>query len=138
MWDRVCSAQGIEARHPILDRDLVEFCMAVPWRERMAGGQSKALLRRAGILPPGHTNQGYMHNANSNARLAICAGVVPWLAGRLENPRILERSWFRTGYLVELLQRFRASVRTGATPPELLEEAFEVVAFDGWGGPTAS
>lgn len=52
-YARVAASQGIEARHPFLDRRLVEFCSALPADFRVRDGWSKWILRRAseGFLP---------------------------------------------------------------------------------------
>jgi asparagine synthase (glutamine-hydrolysing) len=52
-YDRVASAYSIELRHPFLDRRLIEFCLAMPWKQKRSKGWSKVVLRRAmaGILP---------------------------------------------------------------------------------------
>ena len=44
---------GIEARHPFLDRRLVEFAFALPSEQRFDGARTKRVLRQAmtGILP---------------------------------------------------------------------------------------
>jgi asparagine synthase (glutamine-hydrolysing) len=45
--DRNSMAFGIEARVPFLDRELVEYALALPDRLRIAGGETKVVLRRA-------------------------------------------------------------------------------------------
>jgi asparagine synthase (glutamine-hydrolysing) len=52
-YHRAASSQGVEARHPFLDRRLVELCLALPWDQKVRGGWSKSIVRRAmaGILP---------------------------------------------------------------------------------------
>jgi asparagine synthase (glutamine-hydrolysing) len=53
MADRVASAFSIEPRYPFCDRRLVEFCMALPGDQRLSGGWSRVIARRAmgGTLP---------------------------------------------------------------------------------------
>ena len=53
-YDRTASAFAIEPRHPLLDKRLVEFCLSLPWDQKIFRGWSKIILRRAmaGILPP--------------------------------------------------------------------------------------
>ncbi len=50
---RVAASQGIEARHPFFDRPLVEYCLALPWDQKVRDGWSKFILRRSseGLLP---------------------------------------------------------------------------------------
>lgn len=52
-YDRLAAQHAIEARHPLLDRDLVEFCLSLPWDQKRRGGCRKWGLRSAmrDILP---------------------------------------------------------------------------------------
>ena len=52
-YDRLAAFHSIEARHPLLDRDLVEFCLSLPWEQKRRDGCRKWGLRSAmrGILP---------------------------------------------------------------------------------------
>jgi asparagine synthase (glutamine-hydrolysing) len=52
-YERVAAAHGVEARHPLFDRRLVEFCLAIPWQQHFLNGWTKPLMRRAmkGIIP---------------------------------------------------------------------------------------
>lgn len=52
-YDRIPAPFGIEVRHPLFDRRLVEFALRLPPRCLMREGTSKWVLRRAfrGILP---------------------------------------------------------------------------------------
>ena len=51
--DRVSAAFSVESRYPFCDRRLVEFCMALPGSQRLHGGWSRLIARRAmaGTLP---------------------------------------------------------------------------------------
>lgn len=46
-------SMGVEARYPFWDRRLVEFCLGLPAHEKLSGGWSRLVLRRAmgGIVP---------------------------------------------------------------------------------------
>ncbi|MDX1532228.1 MAG: asparagine synthase-related protein, partial [Rhodothermales bacterium] len=46
-YERVALRHGIEARHPLLDRRLVELTLALPFGQKMRAGQRKSVLRRA-------------------------------------------------------------------------------------------
>jgi asparagine synthase (glutamine-hydrolysing) len=52
-YHRVAASQGIEARHPFLDKRVVEFCLSLPWEQKVRDGWSKWLVRQgtAGFLP---------------------------------------------------------------------------------------
>jgi asparagine synthase (glutamine-hydrolysing) len=44
-YDRIAAGCGIEARHPLLDRRLVEFMVSLPWNQKVRNGWSKHQLR---------------------------------------------------------------------------------------------
>jgi asparagine synthase (glutamine-hydrolysing) len=47
------AANGVEARHPFMDKRLVEYCLALPPNQSMSGGWTRVVMRRAmgGIVP---------------------------------------------------------------------------------------
>lgn len=51
--DRGAAACSIEARHPFMDKRLIEFCMALPASQKLKQGWTRSILRRAmqDILP---------------------------------------------------------------------------------------
>lgn len=51
--DRHISRFGLEYRHPLMDRRVIEYCLALPPEQRRRPGQTKFLLRQAmrGLLP---------------------------------------------------------------------------------------
>ena len=57
--DRMTMAHGLEARSPLLDRDLLSRVAALPDAVKWKGGQSKRVLKRAveAWLPPGALNR---------------------------------------------------------------------------------
>lgn len=52
-YHRVAASQGIEARHPFLDKRVVELCLALPSEQKAGGGWGKRIVRQAaaGFLP---------------------------------------------------------------------------------------
>jgi asparagine synthase (glutamine-hydrolysing) len=52
--DSASSIFAIEARYPFFDQRLIEFCVAIPARQKLRDGWTRAVMRRgmAGILPP--------------------------------------------------------------------------------------
>ncbi len=52
--DCLSAAQGIETRHPFMDKRLVEYCLALPASQKLNQGWSRVVMRRGmeGILPP--------------------------------------------------------------------------------------
>ncbi len=53
LFDRVMAAAGVEGRYPFFDRQLVEYCLALPSDQKLAEGFSRVVARRAlaGIVP---------------------------------------------------------------------------------------
>lgn len=51
--DRLAAASSVELRYPFFDRRLVELCVSLPARQKLAGGSTRAVARRAlaGVLP---------------------------------------------------------------------------------------
>ena len=51
--DKAAAAFGIEPRYPFFDRRLMELCLAMPTDQKLAGGWSRVVMRRAlgGLLP---------------------------------------------------------------------------------------
>jgi asparagine synthase (glutamine-hydrolysing) len=52
-YHRAAASQGIEARHPFFDKRVAEFCLAIPWEQKLRDGWTKRIVRRAtaGLLP---------------------------------------------------------------------------------------
>ena len=52
--DKAAAAAGTEARYPLWDKRLVEFCLSLPARHRLRDGWSRLVIRRAleNVLPP--------------------------------------------------------------------------------------
>lgn len=53
LFDRVMTVAGVEGRYPFFDRRLVEYCIALPGEQKLAGGYDRIVSRRAmeGIVP---------------------------------------------------------------------------------------
>jgi len=44
-YDRQATSRSIEARHPYFDVRLMEYCLSLPWHQRISNGYSKTILR---------------------------------------------------------------------------------------------
>jgi asparagine synthase (glutamine-hydrolysing) len=53
LYGRLASGFGMECRHPLLDKRLVEFCVSLPWDQKCRDGWSKYAMRQvaARVLP---------------------------------------------------------------------------------------
>lgn len=47
LFDRVMALAGVEGRYPFFDRRLVEYCVSLPADQKLAGGYSRVVARRA-------------------------------------------------------------------------------------------
>jgi asparagine synthase (glutamine-hydrolysing) len=74
--DRITMATSVEARAPFLDRELVEFAIALPPRMKVRGGVGKWLLKRTmdGLLP---------HDLLYRPKQGFAAPVAEWFRGDL-------------------------------------------------------
>jgi asparagine synthase (glutamine-hydrolysing) len=52
-FEKAAAAHRVEVRYPFFDRDVIEFCLALPPGQRLHAGFTRSILRRAmgGILP---------------------------------------------------------------------------------------
>jgi asparagine synthase (glutamine-hydrolysing) len=57
--DIATMAHSLEARSPLLDHEVMEFCARLPGRFKQRGLNKKYLLKRIGekLLPPGHVRR---------------------------------------------------------------------------------
>jgi asparagine synthase (glutamine-hydrolysing) len=53
LYNQLAAISQVESSHPFLDRRVVEFCMGLPSEQRMTGGVTRIIMRRAmrGLLP---------------------------------------------------------------------------------------
>lgn len=127
-YDRVAVGQGVEARHPFLDRALVELCLALPWWHKVADGRPKALLRRAmvGALPETVLARGSDWNVSWRVRLGLLDHATPWLLDTLaQGPRVAD------AYVMpEAFARAQAAVR--ARTEASVDDAWQLAFFVAW------
>jgi asparagine synthase (glutamine-hydrolysing) len=99
--ERVSATLGFEQRHPLMDRRLIEFALALPPELRCENGLSKALMRRARLrdLPaavttaPRNDDFGFL----GLRALAYLGGVTP-----LMRARPVRRGWIRADVVAAL------------------------------------
>lgn len=70
-FDKVAAAFQVEPSYPFCDRRLVEFCLALPFAQRIRGGWPRSIMRRGldGVLPP--MVQWRMGKSNIGANFSI-------------------------------------------------------------------
>jgi len=94
--DVASMANGLEARSPFLDHEVMEFAARLPAEIKFRGGRLKSLLKRAfaDLLPPENVNR---------RKMGFGVPVGQWFRGPLRDllrdallsPRSLERGYFR-------------------------------------------
>jgi asparagine synthase (glutamine-hydrolysing) len=93
--DRASMAHGLETRAPFLDRDVVEFALALPRRAKIDDGTTKVALKQAFAceLPP---------EIQSRDKQGFEAPYSEWLASPAMKP-LLDRVFNERSQLLELL-----------------------------------
>jgi len=131
-WDRQAADFGLEARHPFLDRRIVEWSLSLPRERRIRGALSKVLLRDAlsGLLPgetTGRTTKTEFTALHDRA-LRRMGG-----AGRFERLAVEEAGWVDGAWTREAARR-TLSPRGGGGPPDrrTVNVLWSVFALDLW------
>ena len=107
---RLAGTGAVELRYPMWDKDLVEFCLALPARQKLRHGWTRAVMRRAlrGTVPPEILRRrdktdflpqatACLKNLEKNACKSLCA------AHNARRIPILETGWLDTAW-----ERFHA------------------------------
>ena len=110
--DVASMAHGLETRSPLLDHVLLEWAAAIPAEVKMAGGQTKALFKRAmePYLP---------REVIYRKKMGFGCPIDEWLRGPLKSlaydtllsPSARERGLFRPDYVRRLLDEHCAAQR---------------------------
>ncbi|MGH9144933.1 MAG: asparagine synthase-related protein [Vicinamibacterales bacterium] len=104
--ERYHAACGLEQRHPLMDRRLVEFALALPPRLRCSQGKSKALVRWAmsDTLPEAVTG-----TSSSTDYCFLGLRVLSRLGGlaRLLDGEAVRRRWLRPNETAELYRKLQ-------------------------------
>ena len=71
--DHTAAMLNVEPRYPFLDRRLMEFCLALPFEQKLRDGWTRAIFRFAmeGILPREVQWRVGKGNLSTNVRLAL-------------------------------------------------------------------
>jgi asparagine synthase (glutamine-hydrolysing) len=78
--DRVAMAHGVEARYPFLDPTVIDWCLALPKRQKLLGLRDKLALRRlAGRLLPAAIGQRRKQPFRAPIGRPLFGPASPWL-----------------------------------------------------------
>jgi asparagine synthase (glutamine-hydrolysing) len=125
-YHRVAAVHGIQPRHPFTDRQLIEFAVTLPDRQRQSDGWSKAILRRAmqGRLPEAvrmrrdKTSLGWRFNDAA-------------LSGGGRYP-LREQLQAHRGVLAPYVDLAKLDAALAASTPQALEAAGEALTLGVW------
>jgi asparagine synthase (glutamine-hydrolysing) len=88
--ERDAAEWGLELRHPLYDRRIIEFALSLPEKQRRRGDVTKFVLRRAARLPPA------VGTRTSKAELgSALSSLLAALGGRafFERLRLADAGW---------------------------------------------
>lgn len=111
--DRNSMAFGIEARVPLLDHRLVEFCLGLPPEQKIRGNRTKVLLREvmSDMLPPAIVNRQDKKGYPTPLALWLRDGLYHEVREFLLSPRVRERAIFDTARMGALLEEHHSGRR---------------------------
>lgn len=108
--DRADARFGIESRHPLYDRRLVEFLACVPADVRRSTGHDKLLLRRSGLHPP---SVAWRRDGSDYSFAFDHTFASPTFAETLSGVAIAGEGWVQGTPVAAALERYRS----GGDPP---------------------
>lgn len=92
--DRLSMAVGTELRPPFLDHRLLSYEFALPAEDRISGGVSKVILRRAaGRLLPEAVRMASKRSVQTPQREWFRSELKEWVRERVDTPSFWERGW---------------------------------------------
>ncbi len=131
VFDRATARYSIEQRYPFFDRRLMEFCLALPFEQKLKNGWTRSVFRRAmeGILPP--EVQWRTSKANLEANLCLLLARERDILDSVivNNPDVIER-FVDIDLLRASYERFLENP-VGASQTEVLS-IFLSVHLGGW------
>ncbi len=110
--DRMSMAHSLEVRLPFTDHKLVEFALALPAKWKLAGRETKYLLRKmaAPMLPAEILNRPKL-GLNPPLGIWLSGELSPLLNTYLSEDSVKRRGWFRPQAIAKLLEDFRSGHR---------------------------
>jgi len=131
MFDRASAAFAIESRHPLLDKRLAEFCLALPAEQKLRRGWTRWILRQAmaGILPEKvrwRTRINVISPAFVRATLTCNGGSLLEVIAAQAGGGILER-FVDLGAVIEAYRRYLA--RQGPTDADMVWSAAQLALW---------
>jgi len=128
-YDHAAALLGLEVRHPLLDRRLVELCVALPPEQKVRRGWTKVTLREAvaGLVPEPVRRRRDRNNPSDDVVRHVLAQFVDLLGLTLYQDTAGLESILQLDSLRTLYQRYR---QTGASKDA--HQLWSVLAFSRW------
>jgi len=125
--DRATMAVGLEARAPLLDHRLVEFCWRLPMRMKVRDGSAKHLLREAlsRYVPPEmveRPKKGFGAPVGAWLR----GGLREWADSLLDRRRLVDEGFLHPGPIVRRWAEHRSGQRDWSA------SLWDVLSFQAW------
>lgn len=135
-YDRVAALCGIEPRHPLLDKRVIDFMMAIPWEQKVKEGHSKYLLRKTSESVLNHNvcwRRGWEHLGGDFGRMWLQTNFSDITTTINDRPRYIDR-YLNVSKLNGIMSDYaerKASVISGPTSilEENLLEIFQLVSW---------
>jgi asparagine synthase (glutamine-hydrolysing) len=107
--DRMTMAHSLEARVPYLDHRYVELALSVPWRMKLADGETKRVFREAmrNVLPREILGRS-QHGFNVPLQGWFSGPLAPLLDDLLAGSRVEARGYFRPSAVEDVRRRAKA------------------------------
>jgi asparagine synthase (glutamine-hydrolysing) len=128
---RAAADAGIDVRHPMLDREFIEFVISLPDDLRMRGRESRFILRRAmsPLLPPVIRDR----STKGDATVLVGLATAELLAGRTSiDGRASARGWIDPARLWPRLSSLALGNALERVPAEGDDLLWAAVAVEEW------
>lgn len=113
--DRAAAAFSIEARHPFMDKRLIEFCLALPPEQKLNQGWSRFILRQAldSILPEAVQWRGGKTDMTPNFLHGLLTIDRPHLESILYDPPAIAETYMNLEEMRTFYKRITSETKAG-------------------------
>ncbi len=132
VMERSVAERGLELRHPLLDRRLIEFAVGIPDQVKRRGATDRYTMRRAmfGLYPELVRGR---EDKSAFDFLFVHALLLPDVQRVLASPLLLERPWVQPDLYRRFLAQTLADCRSDRTPaPRPLFYLWMLYAVEVW------
>lgn len=126
--DRATMAVALEARAPLMDYELAEYCWTLPYNTKVRGGSGKWLLRQVleGYVPKALYDRPKMGFSVPIGEW-LRGPLKPWAQGLLDRTRLEQQGLFDTDKIVTAWEEFLSS-----KSQDVPKHIWTALMFQGW------